>query len=221
MSETPQGDMLNWASSRLTAFVRGDETDPFAVLGPHDMGGKTVVTAFDPGAQEMALVVNASETEMHAIPGAPGAFAGILPTGATYRLRGRGHGGQWDYDDAYRFGPVLGEMDEYLFAEGRVERLWRVLGAHVMDHEGAPGTHFAVWAPNARRVSVVGAFNAWDDRRHIMRRRGATGVWEIFVPGVGDGEVYKYKVTTRDGTVLDNMRFRINGGIDFAVIVGG
>jgi 1,4-alpha-glucan branching enzyme len=75
-----------------------------------------------------------------------------------------------------------------------------VLGAHVREHEGAQGTHFAVWAPNARRVSVVGGFNAWDGRRHPMRRRGVSGIWEIFVPGVGEGEAYKYEIVGADGS---------------------
>ena len=78
----------------------------------------------------------------------------------------------WDWDDPFRFGPVLGEMDEYLLAEGTHHQLWKVLGAHPITHEGVEGTHFAVWAPNAARVSVVGDFNIWDGRRHPMRRRG-------------------------------------------------
>ncbi|NND20865.1 MAG: 1,4-alpha-glucan branching protein GlgB, partial [Silicimonas sp.] len=86
-----------------------------------------------------------------------------------------------------------------LLAEGTHERLWKVLGAHVLDHEGARGTHFAVWAPNARRVSVVGDFNHWDGRRHPMRRRGSTGVWEIFIPDLGEGTVYKYEILGVDG----------------------
>ncbi|WP_299363117.1 1,4-alpha-glucan branching protein GlgB [uncultured Paracoccus sp.] len=113
----------------------------------------------------------------------------------AYRLRCRNAvGHEWEMIDPYSFGPVLGEMDEYLLGEGRHEELYRRLGAHPATHEGEMGTAFAVWAPNARRVSVVGNFNAWDGRRHAMRRRGASGVWEIFLPGIGPGEIYKYEI---------------------------
>jgi 1,4-alpha-glucan branching enzyme len=107
-------------------------------------------------------------------------------------------GGSWTFADAYRFGPVLGDLDEYLIGEGTHRRLWDVLGAHVREHEGARGTHFAVWAPNAQRVSVVGGFNAWDGRRHPMRRRG-TGIWEIFVPGYRRGRPTSTRFSARTG----------------------
>jgi 1,4-alpha-glucan branching enzyme len=116
-----------------------------------------------------------------------------------YRLRAEGHGATWEFEDPFRFGPVLGEMDEYLLGEGTHKRLWQVLGAHVITHEGVDGTHFAVWAPNAERVSVVGDFNIWDGRRNPMRRRGATGVWETFIPGLGEGATYKYEILGRHG----------------------
>jgi 1,4-alpha-glucan branching enzyme len=90
-------------------------------------------------------------------------------------------------------------MDEYLLGEGTHKRLWQVLGAHLISHEGVEGVHFAVWAPNAERVSVVGNFNVWDGRRHPMRRRGITGVWETFVPGLGEGETYKYEIRGAGG----------------------
>jgi 1,4-alpha-glucan branching enzyme len=105
-------------------------------------------------------------------------------------------------EDPYRYAPVLGEIDDYLIGEGTHRALWRVLGAHVRAHEGVAGTHFALWAPNARRVAVVGDFNGWDARRHGLRPRGATGVWEIFLPGVGEGAAYKYAITGPDGAAL-------------------
>jgi 1,4-alpha-glucan branching enzyme len=117
-------------------------------------------------------------------------------------LRAEGHGATWEFEDPFRFGPVLGEMDEYLLGEGTHRRLWQVLGAHVITHEGVAGTHFAVWAPNAERVSVVGDFNIWDGRRHPMRRRGPTGVWEIFVPGLGEGAAYKYEIRGSGGALM-------------------
>ncbi|MCB2009189.1 MAG: 1,4-alpha-glucan branching enzyme, partial [Geminicoccaceae bacterium] len=101
-----------------------------------------------------------------------------------------------------RFGPVLGEMDNYLMREGTHRRLWERLGAHAMTHEGVEGVHFSTWAPNAQRVSVVGDFNGWDGRRHPMRNHPATGVFEIFIPGLGEGTVYKYEIRRADGTLL-------------------
>ena len=178
----------------------GQHDDPFAVLGPHMVGRARYVTAFDPGAAKLSAEVDGKTCRLAPVEGAQGVFSGKVPGTKAYHLHGEdGYGGSWDYDDAYRFGPVIGEMDEYLLAEGTHERIWKVLGAHVIRHEGATGTHFAVWAPNARRVSVVGDFNAWDGRRHTMRRRGSTGVWEIFVPSIGEGTVYKYEIVGLDG----------------------
>ena len=99
------------------------------------------------------------------------------------KYRARNAGGEWWVTDPYSFGPVLGPMDDYYMREGSHLRLFDKMGAHPIHHEGADGVHFAVWAPNARRVSVVGDFNAWDGRRHVMRLRRDTGIWEIFVPG--------------------------------------
>ena len=164
------------------------------------VGGVRHVTAFDPAAVKMAAVTEDGAFELTAVQAAPGLFSGPVKGDKPYGLRGMsGDGASWDYEDAYRFGPVLGEMDEYLLSEGTHERLWDVLGAHPREMDGVHGTHFAVWAPNARRVSVVGDFNAWDGRRHVMRRRGATGAWEIFVPGVGEGQAYKYEILGANG----------------------
>ena len=99
---------------------------------------------------------------------------------------------RWLVTDPYSFGPVLGPMDDYFIAQGKHMRLFDKLGAHLIEHEGAKGVHFAVWAPNARRVSVVGDFNDWDGRRHPMRRRSDIGIWEIFVPDIGPGRAYKF-----------------------------
>ncbi len=179
----------------------GEHDDPFSVLGPHKQGNSTVVTAFDPGAERLFAVTAKEAVPLSHHPVVSGLFQGKVPAG-PYRLRGEAGGGAWDYPDAYRHGPVLGEIDEYLLGEGTHRRLWTVLGAHVREHEGTRGTHFSVWAPNARRVSVVGQFNFWDGRRHVMRRRGATGVWEIFIPEVGEGAAYKYEIVGPSGEVL-------------------
>src|SRR5690606_32635199 len=118
-----------------------------------------------------------------------GFFAG--PTGRRepfrYRLRLETAAGTEEIEDPYRFDPILGDLDVYLIAEGRHLRLYEKLGAHPTSMDGVTGTTFAVWAPNARRVSVVGDFNGWDGRRHPMRFRAACGVWEIFIPGVTPG----------------------------------
>ncbi|TNC50697.1 1,4-alpha-glucan branching protein GlgB [Rubellimicrobium rubrum] len=188
-------------SATIARLLAGRHDEPFSVLGPHVHGDETWVTAIDPGAEEMFAIIGSQDVPLPRIEGP--LFCGRIPAGQSdYRLRGRGHGSTWTYDDAYRFGPVLGDLDEYLLGEGTHQCLWQALGAHVMDHQKVRGTHFAVWAPNARRVSVVGDFNAWDGRRHAMRRRGATGVWEIFVPGVGDLATYKYEIIGPHGELL-------------------
>ena len=189
-------------ASTAAAIAEGRHGDPFAVLGLHKRAGKWVVVAFDPGAEAMRILVGKAGKPIDAVMLQNGVFAAELPKKSTYRLQASGYGATWEFEDPFRFGPVLGEMDEYLLGEGTHKRLWQVLGAHVITHEGVAGTHFAVWAPNAERVSVVGGFNQWDGRRHPMRRRGGTGVWETFLPGIGDGESYKYEIRATGGALL-------------------
>ncbi|WP_323010200.1 1,4-alpha-glucan branching protein GlgB [Paracoccus sp. (in: a-proteobacteria)] len=183
----------------LARIVEGRFDDAFSVLGPHFRDRTRHVTAFDPGATAMAVVVAGKAHPLAPVADYPGLFHGKVPGTQPYLLRASRDGEEWLVEDAYRFGPVLGELDEYLLGEGTHHQLWHALGAHVMTHEDARGTHFAVWAPNARRVSLIGDFNAWDGRRHVMRRRGATGVWEIFMPDLGEGTVYKYEILGGDG----------------------
>ena len=187
----------------LAAVSEARSDDPFAVLGPHLRGRDRTVTAFVPHAAALHVLLDGEAHPLAPVERIDCAFAGIVPGDGPYRLRARSaEGHTWDFDDAYRFGPVIGEMDEYLLGEGTHLRLWHALGAHVTEAEGISGTHFAVWGPNARRVSVVGNFNGWDGRRHQMRRRGQTGVWEIFVPGVAEGAAYKYELLGPDGGLL-------------------
>jgi 1,4-alpha-glucan branching enzyme len=199
MSDAPLVDRFT-----AEALVNGSHGDPFSVLGPHKQGKQWVVTAFVPGAERLWVLTGKAGKADEASPvdGAPGLFAAPLAKKSDYRLRAQGHGAEWEFEDPFRFGPVMGEMDEYLLGEGTHKRLWQVLGAHVITHEGVTGTHFAVWAPNAQRVSVVGDFNIWDGRRHPMRRRGATGVWETFIPGIGEGTSYKYEIRGADGVMM-------------------
>ncbi|MEM7724591.1 MAG: 1,4-alpha-glucan branching protein GlgB [Pseudomonadota bacterium] len=182
-------------------IVAGTHDDPFAVLGRHIREGLSCVIAFDPGAEHLSARIGDTTFPLSQVAEHAGLFAGQVPDTGAYALHGSAHGADWAYDDAYRFPPVLGEMDEYLLGEGTHQRLWQALGAHVITHEGVKGTHFAVWAPNAGRVAVLGPFNHWDGRRHGMRRRGATGVWEIFLPAVGEGSPYKFQITGPDGEV--------------------
>jgi 1,4-alpha-glucan branching enzyme len=119
-----------------------------------------------------------------------------------YRFRVHGWGEPRDIDDPYRFGSALGELDVYLMAEGTHLRLYEKLGAHPVEREGVAGVEFSVWAPNARRVSVVGQFNNWDGRRHLMRRFSSSGVWELFVPGMAPGDLYKFELKSADGRLL-------------------
>lgn len=178
-------------------IARGVFPDPFSVLGIHPHGDGVVVRTFMPGAETVEVVADGTgETLARMSPtGADGVFAAALERHpGRYRLRAARGVDVWEVVDAYAFPPVIGNEDEYYLSEGSHLRLWRVLGAHPMTHDGVGGVHFAVWAPNALRVSVVGEFNAWDGRRHVMRRRGATGVWEIFLPRVPEGTAYKYEI---------------------------
>jgi 1,4-alpha-glucan branching enzyme len=186
------------------AIAQGRHGDPFSVLGLHKRGGTWVVLGFDPGAEAMVVLTGKAGKPVAAEPvaGAPGLFAAVLPRKSAYRLRWQGHGAEWECEDPFAFAPVLGELDEYLLGEGNHKRIWQVLGAHVITHEGHSGTHFAVWAPNAERVSVVGDFNQWDGRRHPMRRRGGTGVWETFLPNLGEGATYRYEIRGPNGALL-------------------
>ena len=190
------------------AIATGTHRDPFSVLGLHERNGKLTVTTFHPEADTVEVLdakTNRRIIALDPVADAPGLFEGIAARRKNrfgYRLRLHNGDESWIAEDPYRFGPVLGEFDEHLIGEGAHLRLWEVLGAHVMTHEGVEGVHFAVWAPNAMRVSVVGNFNGWDGRRDVMRLRGQTGVWEFFVPGLGEGDVYKFELLASDGSLL-------------------
>ena len=189
--------------SVVDEIVAGRHGDPFAVLGLHAEGSGLVLRAFVPGAEALDAVGRDGQLLAHLHCRDPAGFFEGRPTRrSAYRLRASRGRDTWWLDDAYAYGPVLGPMDDWLIGEGRHRKLYERLGAHAIEHEGAAGVHFAVWAPNARRVSVVGDFNAWDGRRHAMRKRIDTGVWEIFVPGVGEGTLYKYEVISADGMRL-------------------
>ena len=198
--------MTMLTETEIARITAGTCDHPFSLLGMHEVGGKLVVRVHIPGADRVELLDAKTGKAVADLPQiTDGLFAG--PAGRrrnrfAYRLRAHQGDHSWEAEDAYAFGPVMGELDEHLIGEGSHRQLWRVLGAHVMTHEDVPGVHFAVWAPNAARVSVIGGFNNWDGRRHAMRRRGSTGVWEIFIPRIGEGEHYKYELLGPDGTLL-------------------
>ena len=188
------------------AIARGDHGDPFSILGMHREGERLNVRAFVPYASRVGVVAadGTAVADLHRLDDA-GFFSGDVPGRSepfAYRLRVTYGDYTTDVDDPYRFGPVLGEMDVYLIAEGKHLRLYEKFGAHEMTQDGVAGIAFAVWAPNARRVSVVGSFNDWDGRRHPMRYRHEAGVWELFVPGVPLGAMYKYELLAHDGSPL-------------------
>jgi 1,4-alpha-glucan branching enzyme len=199
----------------LASLVRGAHQDPFAVLGPHaDEGGATVVRVFQPAARSIALVLVATGTVVPMerrgpagvfevrIPGQEGRDGQDRYEAPDYRLRITYAGDHvLDVDDPYRYGRVLTDFDLHLLSEGTHYRAFEKLGAHRIAQGTTTGVHFAVWAPNAARVSVIGDFNGWDGRVTPMRFL-ATGVWEIFIPGFADGEKYKFEIRTRNGATL-------------------
>ena len=187
------------------AIVAGTHGDPFAILGVHREGRGLVARAFVPGAETLtAFDLSGEEAGTLACVQPKGVFEGRLTIRKPRPLRYRAGRGEttWWAEDPYSYGPVLGPMDDYYIGQGSHLRLFDKLGAHPLHHEGAEGTHFAVWAPNARRVSVVGPFNGWDGRLHVMRHRRDAGIWEIFLPGVEAGQPYKFEIVGASGRLL-------------------
>ncbi|TDP63107.1 1,4-alpha-glucan branching protein GlgB [Roseateles toxinivorans] len=196
------------ASDELNALLQARHADPFAVLGLHaEADGRMWLRAMLPGALGVMVLEAATRRVVATLPHRSGGFfEAMLPRrrkAFDYRLQVR-----WDdglegcYADAYAFGPQLDEQDLALLREGAHPRPYAVLGAHAMTHGEVAGVRFAVWAPNAFRVSVVGNFNTWDGRRHAMRLRHEAGVWEIFVPHAAPGDLYKFEIVAADGTLL-------------------
>ncbi len=193
--------------SGIERLRAGEHHDPHNMLGAHpaSINGQSgvVIRAYHPDAKSAECLIDGSREAMRSLGG--GIFALFLAERQlplSYRLRFSFDSGEaWERDDPYRFQPTVGEMDLYLFGEGNHRRLWQVLGARVHTVDGVEGVAFAVWAPNARRVSVVGEFNGWDGRLMPMRSLGSSGVFELFVPGIGIGAMYKYEIKTQDGSL--------------------
>ncbi len=184
------------------AVIEGRHSDPFRYLGPHVEGNVSLVRVFLPDAEGVAIIdERGHQNELQRIHDV-GLFEGRLTNGSQrYRVRARYGERQVEIEDPYRFPPILSDLDIYLLGEGTHLHLYEKLGAHPMALDGVAGVAFAVFAPAAQRVSVVGDFNLWDGRRHAMRVRG-NGFWEIFVPDVPPGAKYKYELIGRDGHLL-------------------
>ena len=191
----------------LDSLAAGTHGDPFALLGPHAMrGGRgVVVRAFHPAASRVEIVRAAGVTPMSRRHSA-GIYEAEIEDASlplSYELRVTyPNGDVHQAQDPYRFPPIFSPYDAHLFGEGNLLQLWKRFGAHRMTVDGVDGYYFAVWAPNAQRVSVVGDFNTWDGRVHAMRQMLPNGVWEIFVPGLREGERYKYEIRTPSGAIL-------------------
>ncbi|MCE0485548.1 1,4-alpha-glucan branching protein GlgB [Ornithinimicrobium sediminis] len=201
--KTPQAKPLHGHEVEL--LLRGQHSNPHGLLGAHPHDGGLTVRVLRPLASKVDLVLPGerrvqTEHETH------GVWTAVLPTDqvSDYRVETTwGDGVAHLQDDPYRFLPTLGEIDQHLINEGRHEQLWTVLGAHVRSYDGplghVVGTSFAVWAPNAQGVNLVGDFNHWDNASHPMRMLGSSGIWELFVPDTGAGTRYKYDITGPDG----------------------
>jgi len=196
------------------ALCRGEHGDPFAVLGMHtDSKGRLWLRTMQPGATAVFAIdaetgkeiLELTERKIDGLEGPSGLFEGSLlgrNKPFRYRLRIVWKDAEQEIEDPYRFSTIIGDLDAWLLAEGSHLRPFERLGAHLREIEGVKGVTFAVWAPDAQRVSVIGDFNTWDGRRHPMRLRRECGVWELFIPGVEAGSCYKYEIRTRNGHLL-------------------
>src|SRR5438477_8201944 len=190
----------------LNSFLTGTHSDPFRILGPHRVGDDLKIRVFQPDAEKIDIVLNRPSTGPVAVERIhrDGFFCATVP-GATrdldYRLRLTTRDGSEQLArDPYQYGPIMGEVDLHLFAEGQHWKIYEKFGAHLRTVGDEAGVYFAVWAPNAQRVSVVGDFNGWDGRVNPMRR--LLGVWELFLPGVKEGAHYKFEIRTQTGALL-------------------
>jgi 1,4-alpha-glucan branching enzyme len=181
----------------LDRIAGGSHHDPHSVLGMHG----TTIRALRPGAEKVVAIVGTERVSL--THRAFGIWEGTASKAGTYSLDVTYDGTTYPADDPYRFLPTLGEVDLHLIGEGRHERLWEVLGAHVQTHQGVTGVAFAVWAPNARGLRVTGEFNGWNGASHPMRSLGSSGVWELFVPHIGAGARYKFAVLGADSVWRD------------------
>ncbi|MDX2052767.1 MAG: 1,4-alpha-glucan branching protein GlgB [Polyangiaceae bacterium] len=205
---SPIPEFASIAPAELEALISYSSHDPHRILGAHEMeflGARGVVVRANHPDATLASVILADGRVCPMNPAGHGLFGVFLADEQLplhYKLKFEfSNGATFETSDPYRFPPSLGQMDLHLFNEGTHRRLWEVLGSHTRVLDGVEGTSFAVWAPNARRVSLVGTFNNWDGRLTPMRSLGSSGVWEVFVPGLASGELYKFELKTREGVL--------------------
>ncbi len=202
-------------NARVDALLAGRCADPFALLGPHPIwppaGHGWVVRFFRPGAADASVLLNGVSEPIPARRLRPEGFFEVTlpdsqqtaPAPSSYRIRYRtDYGETVETFDPYAFPYLLSEFDLHLMGEGRHYDTYEKLGSHLKTLEGVRGVHFAVWAPSAQRVSVVGDFNRWDGRVNPLRARGSSGIWELFVPELGEGAIYKYEIIGAQGAML-------------------
>jgi len=211
----PRGPANGNGGGRVSPIPRDDlrrllelrHRDPHSILGAHLSKGGAIIRAYRPEAVKISLLLDdQAPREMIARP-EPGLFEVAVPEKGPEIFR---HRLEVEYPgnhrvtvrQPYSFPPTLGEVDIYLWAEQKHEQIWKKMGAHVCEVAGVSGTSFALWAPNAAGISVVGDFNGWDGRLHMMRMLGSSGVWELFIPDLGAGTFYKYEIRTPDGGFL-------------------
>ena len=192
------------ADPALTALFAGKTADPHAVLGMHTVRNAVIIRVYDPAAETVFIRADGKSLSMKKTH-PEGLFELSFPGRKKhfdYAVEKHfAGGGTFVSEDPYHFMPGVGEMDLYLFNEGEHHQIYDVLGAHIRKMGEVEGVLFAVWAPNAQRVSVVGDFNCWDGRRHMMRRMGSSGVWELFIPSLQAGDLYKYEILTSTGAL--------------------
>ena len=194
------------AAADLERLVGLRHSDPHSILGAHPSPDGIIIRAFQPGAKRVAVIADRNHPWQMARVDHRGLFEVLIagrPEVFPYELRVHyANGDVVTIRDPYAFLPTIGSLDLHLWNEGRHEQIYEKLGAHSREIDGAVGFAFAVWAPNARGVSVVGDFNDWDGRIHMMRSLGPSGIWELFIPGIGAGAHYKFEIRTLNGNLL-------------------
>ncbi|MFZ0425308.1 MAG: 1,4-alpha-glucan branching protein GlgB [Xanthobacteraceae bacterium] len=205
MNDIAEADIALKPSWRLDpqsarALAQATHDNPFAALGPHDTEAGRVIRAFLPGAEKVDVLSRSDGALLAPLEPAEeyGLFENVIHERAPYRFRIVWPNGVQETEDPYSYGLLLGDLDLHLFNEGRHFELAECLGAQSLNIDGVNGVRFAVWAPNATRVAVVGDFNSWDRRRHPMRVRHRSGIWELFIPGVAPGSRFKYDICGPD-----------------------
>src|SRR5438477_3377586 len=195
-------------SDEVSSFLAGKHSDPFRVLGPHRVGNDLEIRVFRPDARKIDIILNQdSKRPITSERNESDGFFCATVAGASRDLDYHLQIIRWDGSeelirDPYQYGPIMGEVDLHLFGEGQHWKIYEKFGAHLRTIGDTAGVYFAVWAPNAQRVSVVGDFNNWDGRVYPMRKLLGSGTWELFLPGVREGAHYKFEIRTHSGALL-------------------